>query len=147
MILDDKTRRYYSRLGVLLREATLKCSAASEDWNVRNDEFNDHYRRQYPDKILKNGKPSDPLHYVRGKKENLTLQDAENTWSHWEREVVRLSAAIEGGWALMQMMMLGRDDSGMPLHPTGMHRVAFVSEQEESGFDEIYQQRKADASQ
>lgn len=81
-------RRYIIRLGVLVREATQKCSAASEDWNRLNDEFNVWYSRQFPG-------PRDSVNYVKIKKENLALQDAENAWSHWQREVLRLAAAIQ----------------------------------------------------
>lgn len=104
-MLDENTRRYYVRLGTLLREATLKCSRASERWNAANEEFNDWYRRQFPDNMNPiDGAPADPVHYTDIKQKNLGLNDAEAEWSHWEREAVRLSAAIQGGWALMQML-------------------------------------------
>lgn len=94
-------REYILKLNRLLREATQKCSAASDTWNRRNDEFNTWYAIQFPGKmgwseIDEKVIPSDSVHYVGLKKPNLGLQDAENSWYHWQREVMRLAAAIQG---------------------------------------------------
>lgn len=112
--LNDSTRRYILRLVDLTREATQKCSAKSEDWNVLNDEFNDHYRRQYPEKMVVSPKtgewiPEDPLHYSQGKKANLPLADAEAGWSHWQREVERLAAALDVEYKARVMLSWGTD--------------------------------------
>jgi hypothetical protein len=95
--VDDRWRRYVIRLGVLIREATQTCSAKSEAWNRLNDEFNDWYSRQFPG-------PRDIVHYVALKKANLGLQDAEAGWSHWEREVVRLTAALNAEKILKEIL-------------------------------------------
>lgn len=112
--LSEPARRYVIRLADLTREATQKCSAASEEWNVLNEEFNSHYRRQYPDRMVMSPRtgewiPSDPLHYSQGKKANLPLADAEAGWSHWQREVERLAAAMNTEFTARTMLAWGTD--------------------------------------
>lgn len=94
-------REYILRLNKFLREATQRCSAASDTWARRNDEFNGWYRRQFPDRMAQSNVnsewvPVDPVHYANLKKSNMGLLDAESDWSHWQREVLRLAAAIQG---------------------------------------------------
>ena len=81
-------RAYIIKLLKLIREATQKCSAASESWNKANDEFNDWYRRMFPG-------PREIKNYTDIKSKNLTLAAAFDEWHFWQREVLRLSAALE----------------------------------------------------
>lgn len=102
-------RRYFLQLIELIREATQKCSEKSAQWNALNDEFNDHYKRQYPGRMILSDRsgawvPVDPVHYSQGKKVNLPLADAEAGWSHWEREVKRLSAALEAEYTVRKLL-------------------------------------------
>lgn len=109
--LNDKEKRYCIELIRLIRDATQRASAASAQWNKVNDEFNGWYRRQFSSQMATspvNGEftPEDPVHYVGIKQKNLALNDAEATWSHWEREVRRLAAALSAEVQIRQLMGL-----------------------------------------
>lgn len=118
-IPDGNDRTYFVRLIQLIRDANQRCSKASEDWNRANDEFNDWYRRQFPGKLSwKMGSldptPKDPLHYVQVKEKNLRMIDAEANWSHWQREVVRLAAALQAEVNVRELLGMAEPAS----HPT-----------------------------
>jgi hypothetical protein len=107
--MSGTDRRYFIALIKLIRQATQKCSAASEDWNRRNDEFNDWYKRQFPPRMIhspvkEDWIPEDPVHYTDLKKKNIGLMDAEATWSHWEREVTRLTSALQAEVNIRQLL-------------------------------------------
>lgn len=109
--LNDNEKRYCIELIKLIRDATQRASAASTQWNKINDEFNNWYHRQFPNKIATSPItqiyiPADPVHYVGIKQKNIALNDAEATWSHWEREVQRLAAALSAEVQIRQLMGL-----------------------------------------
>lgn len=107
--MTENDRRYFIRLIQLIRDANQRCSKASEAWNRANDEFNIWYRHQFPQMVSwklgdVDGIPTDPLHYAKIKKENLALNDAEAEWSHWQREVVRLTAALQAEQVVRELL-------------------------------------------
>jgi hypothetical protein len=108
--LNEGERAYMLELIRLIREATQRCSAASAQWNKLNDEFNMWYDRQYPDLVKKRPFPAtgsvrlDPLHYLNTKAPNVPMKAANEDWSHWEREVQRLAAALQAENTIREML-------------------------------------------
>lgn len=97
--LPPVARGYIRELVIQIRNATQEASKYSQQWNDLNDEWNAWYVANFQTTIAM----ADPVHYTNTKKVNIPLAAAFDTWSFWQREAMRLTAALEAEKAAREM--------------------------------------------
>jgi deoxycytidine triphosphate deaminase len=124
--MSGTDRRYFIALIKLIRQATQKCSAASEDWNRRNDEFNNWYKRQFPARMMHVSEraewiPEDPVH-------DTELYEFPGQSGVWQLEAGRHTLACTAEYIGITSSLAGRVDGKSSWARKGLlvHTAGFI---------------------